>query len=66
MVRVRQGPESGKQGVEDEFVGCDDCFARVARSGSEAAKEVKSWVPRMWVAACWRVARSRGQGQLQT
>ena len=39
---------------------------RVVRSGSTAAKEVKSWVPRMWVAACWRVARSRGKGQGQT
>ena len=33
---------------------------RVGRSGSAAAKEVKSWVPRMWVGGLLEEARSRG------
>ena len=31
---------------------------RVVWSGSLAANEVKSWVPRTWAAACCRTARS--------
>src|ERR1039458_9555167 len=39
---------------------------RVARSGSVAAKVVKSWVPRTWTEAWLRAARSSGQGHGHT
>ena len=39
---------------------------RWVRSGSAAAKLVKSWVPRTWRAAWLRAERSSGQGQGQT
>ena len=52
MVRVREGAGSREQGVEGASEGCADSSARVVRSGSAAAKEVKSWVPRMKAAAC--------------
>jgi len=55
--------ESGRGAPADSF-----SFARlrVVRSGSEAAKEVKSWVPRMWVAISCRISRLRGRRHAQT
>jgi len=46
MVRVEQGIGNRESGIEGGSGDSTDCASRAVRSGSAAAKEVKSWVPR--------------------
>ena len=60
VVRARCQAEAKMVRMVLAAARCESCWRGAVRSGSAAAKEVKSWVPRRWAAACCMAVEVEG------